>query len=113
MKEEESSPIGGQNMKKKTVILVGLAIFLLCPSLVLSDCVDFRRSTSFYVAGGHSVVFYSGLTPIGRVEVPYCAISLSSSVQLMKTYVCDGDNILIDDSQCTIMSVYAGSTGSY
>ncbi len=100
-------------MGKKMVILLGLAIFLLCPSLVLSDCVDFRRFTSFYVAGGHSVVFYSGLTPIGRVEVPYCLVSPSSNVQLIRTYVCDGDNILIDDSQCTIMSVYSGSTGSY
>ena len=100
-------------MGKKTAILMGLAIILLCPGLVLSDCIDFRRSTSFYVAGGHSIIFYSGLRPIGRVEVPYCAPSPSSNVQLMKTYMCDGDNIMIDGSQCTIMSVSSGSTGSF
>ncbi len=100
-------------MGKKMVILVGLAIVSLCPSLVLSDCIDFKRSTSYYVVGGHSVIFYSGLTPLGRVEVPYCALSPTSSVRLMKTYVCDGDNILIDDSQCTIISVSPGSTGSF
>ncbi len=98
-------------MGKKMVILAGLAIVLLSPSLVISDCVDFRRSTSFYVAGGHSVTFYSGLTPIGRVEIPYCALSPSSNIRLLQTYVCDGDNILVDDSRCVIMSVYPGSTG--
>ena len=99
-------------MGKKIVILMGLAIVLLCPGLVLSDCVDFRRSTSFYVVGGHSIIFYSGLIPIGRVEVPYCSLSPSSSVRLIKSYVCDGDNIVIDGSQCTIMSVSSTSTGS-
>jgi len=100
-------------MGKKTAILIGLAIILLCPGLVLSDCIDFGRFTSFYAAGGHSIIFYSGLRPIGRVEVPYCALSPSSNVQLMKTYMCDGDNIMIDGSQCTIMSVSSGSTGSF
>jgi len=100
-------------MGKKMVILMGLAIVLLCPGLVLSDCMDFSRSTSFYVAGGHSIIFYSGLIPIARVEVPYCAVNPSSSVRLMKSYVCDGDKIMIDGSMCTIMTVSSASTGSF
>ncbi len=100
-------------MGKKMVILMALAIVLLCPGLVLSDCMDLRRSTSFYVAGGHSIIFYSGLMPIGRVEVPYCSLSPSSSVSLIKTYVCDGDKIMIDGSGCTITSVSLGSAGSF
>jgi len=99
--------------KKKMIILMGLAIVLLCPGLVLSDCIDLKRSTSFYVAGGHSIIFYSGLMPIGRAEVPYCSLNPSSSVSPMKSYVCDGDSIMIDGSECTIMSVFLGSTGPF
>jgi len=100
-------------MGKKMVILMGLAIILLCPSLVLSDCMDFIRSTGFYVEGGSSIIFYSGSFPIGRVEVARCALSPSSSVRLMKSYVCEGDKIIIDDSACIIMSVSSASTGSF
>jgi hypothetical protein len=104
---------GGIKRFYKMVILMGLTIVLLCPGLVLSDCMDFGRSTSFYVQGGHSIIFYSGLMPIARVEVPYCALSPSSSVSLMKSYVCDGDNIMIDGSKCTIMTVSSASTGPF
>ncbi len=100
-------------MGKKMVMLMGLAIVLLCPGLVLSDCMDFERSTSYYVQGGHSIIFYSGLMPIGRVEVPYCALSPSSSVRLIKSYACDGDDILIDGSKCIIMTVTSASTGFF
>ena len=100
-------------MRKRMIILTGLAIVLLSPGLVFSDCIDLKRSTSFYVAGGHSLIFYSGLMPIGRAEVPYCSLNSSSIVRPMKTYVCDGDSILIDGSECTMMSVFSGSTGSF
>ena len=100
-------------MGKKMVILMGLAIVLLCPGLVLSDCMDLRRSSGFYTMGGHSIIFYSGPLPIGRVEVPYCALSPSSNVRLIRSYVCDGDKIMIDGSECTIMSVSLGSAGSF
>ena len=100
-------------MGKKIVILMGLAIVLLFPGSVLSDCMNLRHSTSFYVAGGHSIIFYAGQFPVGRVEVPYCALHPSSSVRLIKDYVCDGDNIVIDGSACIIVSVSLGAAGSF
>jgi hypothetical protein len=100
-------------MGKKMVILMGLAIVLFCPGLVLSDCVDLKRSTSSDVQGGHSIVFYEGLRPIARVEVPYCALNPSSSIRFMSTYVCEGDNLMIDGSKCIIMSISSSSTSSY
>ncbi len=112
-REERGFSIGGENVRKKIVILVWLAIVLLCPSSALSDCAELKRSTSIYVAGSHSIIFYSGLMPIGRVEVPYCTVNPSSNVRLLESYVCDGDKILIDGLQCTIMSVYPGSTGIF
>ena len=95
------------------VILMGLAIVLLCPGLVLSDCVDLKRSTSSDVQGGHSIVFYESLRPIARVEVPYCALNPLSSVRLMNSYVCEGDNIMIDGSKCIIISISLASASSY
>ena len=51
--------------------------------------------------------------PIARVAVPYCTLNPSSSIRLLKSYVCDGDKIMIDGSGCLIMSVSSSSFGSY
>jgi hypothetical protein len=98
-------------MGKKMVILMGFAFVLFCPGLVLSDCVHFERYNSFYVQGGHEIIFYSGVRPIAHVDVPYCLLSPSSSVRLIDSYVCDGDYIMIDGSKCLIMSVSSGPPG--
>jgi hypothetical protein len=100
-------------MGKKVVVLLGVAVTLLSPSIVFSDCVDLGRATSWYVQGGHSIIFYRGLMPIARVDVPYCALSPSSSIRLLNSYVCDGDKIIIDGSGCLIMNVSSTSFGSY
>jgi hypothetical protein len=100
-------------MRKKMVVLIGLVIVLLCPGLVLSDCLDLKRSTSYYVQGSHSIIFYEGVRPMARVEVPYCALSPSSSVRFINSYVCDGDDIMVDGSKCIIMSVSSGSTSPF
>jgi hypothetical protein len=95
------------------LMLMGVTIALLCPGLVLSDCVDLKRATGSYVQGGHSIIFYEGLRPISRVDVPYCALSPTSSIRLITSYICDGDNIIIDGSACTVISVYSASTSSF
>ncbi len=104
---------GAVAMGKKVAVLLGVVVALLSPSIVFSDCVDLGRSTSWYVQGGHSIIFYGGLMPIARVDVPYCALNPSSSIGLLKNYVCDGDKIIIDGSGCTIMNVSSSSTGAY
>jgi hypothetical protein len=98
---------------KTEVILLSVAVALIFPSIVFSDCVDLGRATSWYVQGGHSIIFYNGLMPIARVDVPYCALNPSSSIRLLKTYVCDADKIIIDGSGCVIMNVFSSSTGSH
>jgi len=104
---------GAVAMGKKVVVLLGVAIVLLSPAVVLPNCVDLGRASSLYVQGGHSIIFYWGVSPIGRVNVPYCSVSPSSSIRLLKNYVCDGDKIIIDGSGCVIMNVSSSSTGSY
>jgi hypothetical protein len=100
-------------MRKKVVVLLGVAVTLLSPSTVFSDCADLGRATSWYVQGGHSIIFYGGLMPIAHIDVPYCALSPSSSIRLLNSYVCDGDKIIIDGSGCLIMNVSSTSFGSY
>ncbi len=100
-------------MGKKLMALLGVVVTLFFPSIVFSDCVDLGRATSWYVQGGHSIIFYGGLMPIARVDVPYCALSPSSSIRLLKSYVCDGDKIIIDGSGCVIMSISSTSFESY
>ncbi len=100
-------------IKRFFPVLMGLVIVLLCPALVLSDCVDLRRATSTYVQGGHSVIFYEGVRPIARVDVPYCLINLTSNIRLTTDYICDGDNIIIDGSRCIITTVNSASTSLF
>jgi hypothetical protein len=100
-------------MRQKIVIFLGLGIMLLSRSIALSDCVDLGRASSWYVQGAHSIIFYGGLMPIARVDVPYCTPNPSSSIRLLKSYVCDGDRMIIDGSGCMIMNVSSSSTGSY
>src|SRR5512135_1636582 len=99
-------------LKRFFPVLMVLVIVLLCPALVLSDCVDLKRASSTYVQGGHSVIFYEGVRPIARVDIPYCFINLTSSIRLTTSYVCDGDNIIIDGSECIITTIASGSTSS-
>lgn len=99
-------------MRKKLLILLALSI-LSFPGIAFSDCVDLGRSTSWYVQGSHSIIFYGGLMPIARVDVPYCALNASSSIRLLRNYVCSGDKIIIDGEGCMIMNVFSSAAGSY
>jgi hypothetical protein len=104
---------GGLRMRKKRLLLLSLAMLLFSPSLVLSDCMDIGRYTSYYVQGAHTIIFYTDSGPIAYFDIPYCSINPSSMVRPFKTYVCDGDKIFIDNEACTIMSVYSSSTRSF
>ncbi len=100
-------------LKRFFPVLMVLVIVLLCPALVLSDCVDLKRASSSYVQGGHSVIFYEGVRPIARVDLPYCLLNPTSNIRLTTNYICDGDNIIIDGSECLITTVASATTSSF
>jgi len=100
-------------MRKKVLILFSLAILLFSPNLTLSDCVDIGRSTSFYIQGAHTIIFYTGSWPTAYFDIPHCTIRPSSSIRPIKNYVCDGDKVVVDGETCTIMDVYSSSTRSF
>ena len=91
-------------MKKNILILVCLGILVVLPNLVLADCADLGGFTSFSVTGGNTVTLYSMHTPFVRFDVQ-CSIQSTSRLQLIKGYVCDGDEVLVDGSRCTIVNV--------
>ena len=92
-------------MKKNLLILVGIGILLLLPTLVLADCDDLGGFTNFVLQGSNTVVLYAGSTPMGQFDVQSCNVTSTSSILLLKTMVCDGDEVKIDGSRCTVMNV--------
>ena len=90
-------------MKKNILILACLGILVVLPNLVLADCGSIGGFSSFSVDGG-TVTLYSGNTPYVKFDVQ-CDIQPTSRIQLIKSYVCDGDEILVDGSRCTILNV--------
>ncbi len=91
-------------MKGNTLTLVCLGIFVVLPSVVLADCGDIGGFTSFSVRGGNTVTLHSVNRPFVKFDAQ-CDIQPTSKLQLIKGYVCDGDEVLVDGSKCTILNV--------
>jgi len=96
---------GGLKMGKKILVLLFVVIFVFIPNLVLADCVDISRFTNWLLEGDHTITLYSGRMPVAVLQIPYCTIRPSSSIRFTKSYLCDGDNIFIDGSECMIISL--------
>jgi hypothetical protein len=92
-------------MRKNIIILFLLGVFLFLPILVLADCVDLGKFTSWIFESEHKITFYMGVKPIARLEVQDCDIQPSSSIRLIQSYMCDSDEIIIDGYRCGILSV--------
>ncbi|MGZ3493957.1 MAG: hypothetical protein ACXWM6_04555 [Thermodesulfobacteriota bacterium] len=91
-------------MKRNILVLVCLGIFVVLPNLVSADCADLGGFTSFSVTGGNTVTLYARNTPFVKFDVQ-CDIQQTSKLQIIKGYVCDGDEVLVDGSRCTILNV--------
>jgi hypothetical protein len=86
-------------------ILFTLWAMLLLPNIVSADCADLKNFTNWIRADEHTIVFYMENTPLASLNIPYCDILPSSSVRLLKSYVCDLDSIMVDGEECSIMTV--------
>ena len=96
-------------MRKHTLILLCLGILLAFPNLVLSDCVDLGYTTSSYVVGERTIMFYSRYMPVAQVTLMRCTVNPSSNIRLMKSYVCEADSVLVDGQKCAIMTLSSGA----
>jgi hypothetical protein len=99
-------------MVKIILITLSFLALLFSPNLVLSDCTDLGRSTSWYVVDDQSIIFYAGNKPLAKIVLDDCTVTRSSNIRLLKTYVCDDDSLLVDGEECSIMTVKLASTGS-
>ena len=93
---------------RKIWIILSLAIILF-PTFVSADCADLGRFTGWYLETLHTAVFYRGETPLARLDIPNCQMNPLSTIRLIKSYVCDLDEIMVDGVACHIITV----NGSY
>lgn len=96
----------------KKIILFSL-LLLSFPNLASGDCADVRGFTDMYVQGGHTLILYRGPTPLAFLSVPYCTLTSTSDIRLTKSYVCDGEKVIVDGEACTILSVQSASFPRY
>jgi len=96
-------------MKRILFLMLVITLVLLSSNIVFSDCVDLKRSNSWYAQGGHTVIFYVGISPIAYVDMR-CPVKPSSTIRLMTNYICDSDSIVIDGEVCNIMTVRSSSS---
>jgi len=92
-------------MKKLILILLCLGILLVLPNLILADCVDLGGFNAFVLSRGNTIVLYAGSTPTGQFDVQSCDVQLKANILLLKSMVCDGDEVVIDGTKCTVMNV--------
>jgi len=89
---------------RKIWTMLGLAISLF-PTFVWADCTDLGMYTSWILETSHTVLLYSGKTPLARVEIPNCEIRPLSTIRLLSSYVCESDEILVDGVACHVITV--------
>jgi len=91
-------------MKKNILILVCLGILVVLPNLVLADCADIGWFSSFSVTADNTVTLYAMNQPVVKFDVQG-GIDPTSKLQLIKSYVCDGDEVLVDGFKSTILNI--------
>ena len=96
-------------MKKNILVLVCLGILLVLPNLAVSDCTDFGRVNSWYVRDENTIIAYRQNTPAAKIVLQDCTVNSSSNIRLMKSYLCDGDSLIIDGQECAIMTLTSAS----
>ena len=87
------------------ICLVLSVTILLFPAFVSADCADIGRFTSWYLETSHTIIFYMGETPLARLEIPNCEMNPLSTIRLIKSYVCDSDEIMVDGIACRVITV--------
>ena len=92
-------------MMKKILLALCFAVFFLLPSLSSAECTDIGYFSSFTLEGFNRVILYAGSMPVVRFDVQNCSVQPSSKIQLIRTNVCDGDEIMIDGKRCVMMEI--------
>ncbi len=89
----------------KFLFFLSLIVFILLPRVASADCADLSRYTNWFLESAHEVVFYMRNVPLASLNLADCDLLSSSTLRLIKTYVCDSDSIIVNGGECTIMTV--------
>jgi hypothetical protein len=92
-------------MMKKIFLALCIGVLFLLPSLSSAECTDIGFFDSFTLVGSNRVILYAGSMPVARFDVLNCTVKPSSKIQLIRTNVCDGDEIMIDGKRCVMMEI--------
>jgi hypothetical protein len=95
----------GRRMKREILLPLCFGILFLLPNLSSAECTDIGYFSSFTLEGSNTVILYAASMPVVRFDVQNCDVRPSSKIQLLKTNVCDGDEIMIDGKRCVMMNI--------
>ena len=96
------------NMQRRFLILLCLFSLLILPGAVSADCIGVSFFDNFIIQEDDTVILYNGQVALVKLDLD-CNVEPSSKIRLLRNYLCSGDNILIDDSNCKIVSVRSPS----
>jgi hypothetical protein len=91
-------------MKKIMLILLCLVTTSILPNAVSADCILVEYFDNFIIREDNTVILYNGSVGLVKIDLE-CSVQPESKIRLLKNYLCNGDNILIDDSTCMMVSV--------
>ena len=94
-------------MKRNVFILTCLGVFLILADLASAGCQDLGGYSQFVISRGNTIILYAGSTPVGQFDLQSCDVQPQSRILLLKSMVCDGDEVLADGNRCTVMDVKA------
>ncbi len=100
----DSNSKEGPEMRDKILLALCLSMLFLFPNQSLAECTSIGRFSNFVLEGQNTVTLYAGSMPVARFDVN-CNVQPSSRIRLLKTDVCDGDDILIDDAKCVMLQI--------
>ena len=93
------------------VLLMGLVV--VTPAIAVCDCVDLSQTSTYYISGAHTIIFYVGRMPRAQVSVPYCTLYSDSNIRLMRGYTCDTDRVVVDGAECMIGTLLSSTTSDF
>ena len=91
-------------MKRNFLIMLCLFFLLVLPKVASADCLSVGPFDNFIVQGDDTVILYYGSVALVQIELN-CSVNPKSKIRLLKNYCCDGDDIMIDDSTCSIITL--------
>ncbi len=92
-------------MKSKLSVLLSLTALILLPAVLWADCTDLTHYTHWVLKDSHTILFYRGNRALAVITLEGCEAQSNSSVRLITTYVCESDKIMIDNRECSIMTL--------